>query len=163
MVRRVLVATDLTERSTNAVRAGCALAAKGGIDVELLHVLGETPEAALAEHAGATVTAQRRQRQAEVQRRLLEEVLGSPVLPRRLPTLAVRWGDAALAIVEHAREIEADLVVLGAASCHTPAIADRVREATGRPVLVAPAPEPALPPTINPQPRDEDAVVPWAA
>jgi len=114
MYRKILVATDLTEASGPAIRAALALAKEGGGEVTVLHV---TEPAYPAHHwyvpyigDDAQVLRDIVARELDAARKALEtqvELAGGGGRP------VVRVGRPATVIVDTARELDADLVVVG--------------------------------------------------
>lgn len=127
-MRSVLVGSDLGPRSDAVVRGAAALALASGAVLHVVHALGlvgrPLREAVTALEAGADPRA----------RRALEEQVGrvagqGPVLP------AVDYRSAPVALLERAREVDADVVVLGAAESPAGTVF-HVASRSARPVLV---------------------------
>jgi nucleotide-binding universal stress UspA family protein len=144
---KILCATDFSERSEAAVRIAAALARWSNGSLELVHVLPppETGYAALA--TDSAVLAQEIRKSAR--HKLSNVVAGVTDSARLSPTAALLEGRPHEAIVSHARQINTDLVVMGA---HGGPALDRlvlgsVAERTVRdaslPVLIVPPGAPA--------------------
>ena len=127
-MRSVLVGSDLGPRSDAVVRGAAALALASGAVLHVVHALGlvgrPLREAVTALEAGADPRA----------RRALEEQVAraagqGPVLP------AVDYRSAPAALLERAREVDADLVVVGAAE-NPAGTVFHVASRSARPVLV---------------------------
>ncbi|MET0398907.1 MAG: universal stress protein [Longimicrobiaceae bacterium] len=129
-MRSVLVGSDLGPRSDAVVRGAAALALASGAVLHVVHALGlvgrPLREAVTALEAGADPRA----------RRALEEqvgrVLGEDV-DRALP--AVDYRSAPVALLERAREVDADVVVVGAGEDPAGTVFHVASRST-RPVLV---------------------------
>lgn len=139
-IRRVVVATDLTRHSANALRLASRLAATFGAELLLVHVLPDREEPRAQETLGMSPgdLLERRAGEAQARLRHLESRLG-----RGHAHAAVRCGAAAKEILRLAAEARADLIVLGAhepsaagAAC-ADAVADAVRARACCPVLIA--------------------------
>ena len=110
-LKTIVVATDFGQVSDHAFEYARALAGRFGASLHLLHVV-ETPlpPAAWSEGYALDVQGMRAQLEDEAAQRLAEIVARYEGLPI---TTEVRGGRAAQAIVECARERQADLLVLG--------------------------------------------------
>ncbi len=116
-MQRILVATDMSARSVRAMERGFELAARLGAELRVVSVVDAALESGLADGLAGEVT---RQLRAQA------EDLGGPV--ELTAEVAVRIGDPSAAILEAARETDADLVVVGLHR-HRPVI-DALRETT---------------------------------
>jgi nucleotide-binding universal stress UspA family protein len=144
---KILCATDFSERSEAAVRIAAALARWSNGSLELIHVLPR-PEMGYAALATDSLVLAQEIRE-NVRQKLSNVVAGVTDSARLSPTAALLEGRPHEAIVSHARQIKADLVVMGA---HGGPALDRlvlgsVAERTVRdaslPVLIVPPGAPA--------------------
>ncbi len=144
---KILCATDFSERSEAAVRIAAALARWSNGSLELVHVLPR-PEMGYAALATDSLVLAQEIRE-NVRQKLSNIVAGVTDSARLSPTAALLEGRPHEAIVSHARQIKADLVVMGA---HGGPALDRlvlgsVAERTVRdaslPVLIVPPGAPA--------------------
>ena len=124
---KILCATDLQPRSGNSVGRAAWLARKLKADLTVLHVV--SPD----EPRGLALEQRVWRAESHARSALPAEASGAQV--------KVRVGNAARRIVEYAREISADLVVLGTDSSSGRegigrSIADRVLAGVRRPVLI---------------------------
>lgn len=140
-LQSILVGVSLTPESDRVVRAGLALAAASGAKVHLLHVLPA------AELLGGAFGYEWIQYQAVEQlkddrRQLLEARLGEVRAPAVPGFALVEQGAPHRALLDAARRLEADLLVVGAAEGKTAidrllgSTADRVLRRSTCPVLV---------------------------
>lgn len=109
--RRVLVAVDFSPCSVEAVRATCMLAP--GADLALLHAF-EVPFEGKLRFAGVEEDVMERYHAAAKQdalSRLRDLAAAAPASSEAI--LLAPHGDASLRIVEHAHELDCDLIVLG--------------------------------------------------
>lgn len=103
---RVLVATDLTERSTNALCRAAALAGEAGAELRIVHVL----RTSLQDDAHGVAQGVARDRlEAE-----LRQIIGKEADGETGPTIRICHGAPAQAILRQAERFDADLIVLGA-------------------------------------------------
>jgi universal stress protein E len=103
-MERILVATDLSERSRRALRRGLSLARQFGSELTILHVTdSDRPERLVEEE----------RRGAEMAVRELVEKVGVQGLASA-PSVIARVGDPFKVIVDEADRLKADLVVMGA-------------------------------------------------
>ncbi len=110
MLERVLVATDLTAGSDDVLRAAAAVAAVAGAELHVLHSF-DFQKLPYSDDTVAHVTFQSRIRDAE---RALEEQIRRAVRPGvEVASSKVIIYVAHKAILERAREVSADLIVLG--------------------------------------------------
>jgi nucleotide-binding universal stress UspA family protein len=146
-VKKILVATDGTGPSCEAVETGVELAVEQGVDVAFLHVLP-------ADHRRATPLGggQPGQRRLEVtdEDELLHEA-AAVAAERGVPyTLELLAGDAADEIVRYADETGADLIVVGSRGRRSVAGAllgstsRAVLSMARRPVLIVRGPRPPV-------------------
>ena len=124
--RRILCATDLSTRSVGALRAAAALVERLDGQLVLLHVLAKRAP------GGAEMLARGQ---------LREQLHSAGLVLESAPVLAVREGDPAKTIAAVAREVRADLIVLGAQrkralAALTGTTAERVASSTRSPVLI---------------------------
>ena len=113
MIKRLLVATDGSAATAGAVRFATAMAREHGVQVHVLAVLEPLTRAAGAltvelPHADEV----ERMRGADLERRV-RQLVGGAFGGTDAWSLAVRRGLVGSAVARHAREVEADLVVLG--------------------------------------------------
>ena len=110
-LRTIVVATDFGTAADYALEYACELASRFDAELHLLHVV-ETPlpAAAWSEAYAVDLPAMREQLESDSRRRLQDiAVRLSPLIV----STEVRCGRAPQAIVEAARERNADMVVLG--------------------------------------------------
>ncbi len=109
MYERILIAYDGSPEGLIALREGALLARRDGAALTLISVLADTPAAVLIESFDASVLGERMARcEATLVGGVKElESLGLAAVPR------LAFGDPAAQIAQAAREVEADLVVLG--------------------------------------------------
>jgi nucleotide-binding universal stress UspA family protein len=140
-IRRVVVATDLSESSTGALRLGSQIARVFDAELLIVHVLpdldlGGSVKDTLGMEPGDLL--ERRAGEAEARLRRLESLVG-----RGHVHATVRSGSAAAEIVRLATESAADLIVLGSHGLRAPReagakpVAERVRQRARCPVIVA--------------------------
>lgn len=127
-LKRILVATDLSQRSQPAIRRAAHLAARSQAALSLVHVVdGDSPP--------EIVNAQ-----SERARAWLADHVGEVEAP--LSEVLVRTGDAHAEILAVADELDADLVVLGAhrrrllLDAFIGTTAERLLRVSARPALV---------------------------
>jgi len=109
MYKRVVVAYDGTREGRSALREGVLMAIEHGAEVYLLAVVAETPGIRMAEGAYAGAIAH----QDDAYKAILDEaVVGLRERGVPLKGRLVR-GEPAQEIAEYAREVKADLVVVG--------------------------------------------------
>jgi nucleotide-binding universal stress UspA family protein len=142
-ILRIVIATDLSEASSGALRLGSEIARTFDADLLIVHVLpdDDVPRSvsrALGMQPGDML--ERRAGEAEGRLRHIESVLGRG---RAQVHACVRCGSAATEIVRLAKEAAADLIVLGShrstagkGACAEP-VAERVRVRASCPVVVA--------------------------
>ena len=113
-LNRILVPTDFSDFSKPAVQYACAIAARFGSEVHLLHVVPDpamlVPEAAAFSVESMQAQAQSMAKDAAAQLELLPGDgwdNGKPIIRE------VRVGTAFLEIIEYAREKDVDLIVIG--------------------------------------------------
>jgi nucleotide-binding universal stress UspA family protein len=109
---KILCATDFSERSEAAVRIAAAIARWSGGSLELVHVL-PLPEMGYAALATDSLVLAQEIRE-NVRQKLSKVVAGVTDSARLSPAAALLEGRPHEAIVSHAREIRADLIVMGA-------------------------------------------------
>ena len=111
---RVLVPTDFSDFSRPAMQYGCAIAARFGAELHLLHIV---PDPAMLVPEAAAFSIETMQAQSESLVKDAEALLqklppdgwddGKPVVRK------VRVGAAFMEIIDYARENEIDLIVIG--------------------------------------------------
>ncbi len=137
----VLVATDLGETATAAIRTAHELAAARGVALIVLHVVPFEPEIhplfphQLLHSVVDRVGLERRIGEALEQR--MAEVVGDSTVPVRV---AVAFGAVPAGILRHADESEAGLVVIGAGESRLGAVGAQVVRYASTPVLVVRGP-----------------------
>ncbi|HQX52515.1 MAG TPA: universal stress protein [Planctomycetaceae bacterium] len=111
---KILVPTDFSDFSQPAVQYGCALAARFGAELHLLHVV---PDPAMLVPEAAAFSVESMQAQSETMVKDAEATLKKYPLDgweNEKPVVrAVRVGAAFMEIIDYAREQEMDLVVIG--------------------------------------------------
>lgn len=132
---RVLIATDLTDRSATALRRAIALAGVAGSELRIVHVL----QTGLQEEAHGVAQGVARDRlEAE-----LRAIAGKEAGGETGPTIRICRGAPAEVILSQAERFDADLIVLGAHGepCLRDAIfgttAGHVVREASQPVLIA--------------------------
>jgi universal stress protein A len=140
-VRRILVATDLGEASSGALRLGAEVARAFDAELLIVHILPDldirgSVKAALGMEPGDLL--ERRAGEAERRLRHLESMLGSGHVHA-----SVRCGSAAAEIVRLANDAAVDCIVVGSHGPTCPRgmgmspVAERVRARARCPVIVA--------------------------
>jgi universal stress protein E len=131
-MERILVASDLSQRSRRALRRALALARQSGGELSILYVADDDrPGGLISEEC----------RGAEEALHELVERLGAPP-PSTAPSVMTRVGDPFRVIVDEADTLRADLVVMGAhrkrllGDVFTGTTIERVMRLGGRPVLM---------------------------
>lgn len=131
-MKRILVATDLSERSRRALRRALALTRQFGAELTILHVVDDERPEGFADDD---------RRRAEVAiRKSVETMGGQDLLP--VPSVAARVGNPFKVIVDEAKTSAADLVVMGShrkrflGDVFTGTTVERVMRVGGRPVLM---------------------------
>lgn len=113
MYRKILLAYDGSTFSDAVLGQGVALARLCGAELHLLSIVATSGATAIAEAFGPSDVLGFEQRE-------LEQAVAMALQDTRKQgvtvTACVRIGDPAVAIVEYAREIHADLIVLGHSS-----------------------------------------------
>ena len=145
--RVVLVATDFSLTSREAVHAARDLAAALGATLHVVHVIPDPARLPWSVDTGIAFLDLEKSWRAHAERTLLDLCRRS-----RLPAstlTAVRCGDAAEEILEEAERVTAGFVVLGThghgrlARLVLGSVADKVLRHTRRPVLIVPPSEAA--------------------
>jgi universal stress protein A len=112
-IKRILVPTDLSEFSQHAVRYGCEFARRFDAELHLLTVVQDVvaliPEPGMAFPAPGEYMQELRDASSEA----LSRIPGPDLAAGLSITREVRVGTPFVEIVRHAREIDADLVVIG--------------------------------------------------
>ena len=109
MYKRILLAYDGSEEGALALREGALLAKSCCSEVVLLSVVPDTPGVQMAEGVQAGVVAQL----TDSHRALLERAVARLKQLGFSPTARLQVGDPAATIGAAARELKADLVVVG--------------------------------------------------
>lgn len=107
MIRQILVPLDGSALAESVLPAAAALAGGFGARVTLLHIVEERPP--------GTIHGQPHLTDGDRAQAYLEEVARRPIFRDRVVDVHVHLpqaGDVAESVVDHARELEADLVVL---------------------------------------------------
>jgi universal stress protein E len=131
-MKRILVATDLSERSRRALRRALALTRQFSAKLTILHVVDDERPEGFADD-------DRRRVEAAI-RKSVETMGGQDLLP--VPSAAARVGNPFKVIVEEAKRSAADLVVMGShrkrflGDVFTGTTVERVMRVGGRPVLM---------------------------
>jgi universal stress protein A len=111
-IKRILAPTDFSTHSEQAVRFACGLAERLGAELHLVNVLSEIipagPDPLLMPVMPPQFYQENEDRARETLRSLLKPTWGKP---KSLVT-AVRWGSPVEAIVDYAKELEIDLIVI---------------------------------------------------
>ena len=111
-IRTILAPTDFSAHSEGAVRYACALAARLGAELHLLHVLSEVlpggPDPLMMPVMPPEYYEENEQRARETLGRLLQPAWGTP------PSVvtAIRWGSPVEAIVAYAVELKVDMIAI---------------------------------------------------
>ena len=101
-MKKLLMATDLSARSDRALQRALALAHQLGATLEVIHVVSDTVPASIAAHYEASA------------RTTIEQLLASlPSAANVKPEIAIIHGHEYDAILRHAPETGAELIVLG--------------------------------------------------
>ncbi len=140
---RILVPTDFSEPSRSALRYGAAFADQFGAAVHFLHAIEHPTQFGFS---GVNVTAltDDLQRHAETRMEELHSMWSEYSFPLHRE---IRIGNPANVIVEYAKEIEADLIVVGThghGAIHhmlLGSVAERVVRTASCPVLTVRCPE----------------------
>ncbi len=101
MVKRLLVATDLSPRSDRALDRAVLVARQKGAALIVLHVIDDDLPAAVAER-----------RKAEAAAVIRQHLASAPDAPGLNVTVTVVYGEAVNEILRAAEDCDADLVVL---------------------------------------------------
>ena len=111
-IRKILAPTDFSEHAGNAVRYACGLADRLGAELHLLHVLSEIiptgPDPLLTPVLPPEYYRESEAQSKQTLRHQLDPSWGSPAAVE----VAVRWASPVEGIVEHARELAIDLIVI---------------------------------------------------
>jgi nucleotide-binding universal stress UspA family protein len=141
-IRRVLVATDLSERAPAVLAHAIGVAARWRAELVVVHVFDPGAYEKVLAETGMPVDRYVGYLRAEMQDALAEAGIGDTDVPVRLEVIEDR--DVAGAIVSAAARLDADLLVVGARERRgLPAalragVADAVLRRARRPVLVVP-------------------------
>lgn len=111
-IRTILAPTDFSSHAEAAVRYACALAEKFGATLHLLHVLNEVvpvgPDPMLAAVMPPEFYKESEQAAGEALTRLLDPSWGQPASVET----AVRWGVPVDTVIDYARLLKVDLIVV---------------------------------------------------
>jgi len=148
-LNRILVATDFGEASDAALMYGRALAREFGAAVDVLHVADDLSARVMAAGEGyvGVLPEIQRDQEAAARNRLAQLVIDNDPDPVRMTPVMVTSNTPAPVIVQHARQIGADLIVIGTHGrgalerFFTGSVTDRVVRTAGCPVLVVRHPE----------------------
>jgi len=110
MYRRILLAYDGSSVSDAVLRQGAELARVCKAEVHLLGIVATTAAMAIAESIGPTDVLGFEQRDLQ---RLVDAAVQDIRGQGLSVTASVRFGDPAVEIVAYAREVDANLIVLG--------------------------------------------------
>ncbi|MDQ7820339.1 MAG: universal stress protein [Armatimonadota bacterium] len=140
-VRRVLVATDLSDTAPVLLAQAVGLAERWRAELVVVHVFDPEEYERLLGDTGMPVDEYVDHLRAEMRDALAEAGIGDTDVSVRLEVIEDR--DVAGAIVSAANRLGADLVVVGARPRRglpalRPGVADAVLRRAGRPVLVVP-------------------------
>lgn len=131
-MKRILIASDLSERSRRALRRAMALAKEFDAELTLLHVVDDDqPQALIDDEIAATETALRE----DLRREAAADLAAAPVV-------SVVVGDPFHAIADEARRLDVDLIVMGShrkrllGDIFTGTTVERVMRLGGRAVLM---------------------------
>lgn len=131
-MKRILIASDLSERSQRALQRAVSLAKQFGSELSVLHVVDDDqPHALIGGESRATEAALRDH---------LDRSGGSDLAT--VPIISVVAGDPFRAIADEANRLEADLIVMGShrkrllGDIFTGTTIERVMRLGGRPVLM---------------------------
>ncbi|AMV39559.1 universal stress protein [Planctomyces sp. SH-PL62] len=109
---RILAPSDFSSHSEDALRYACGLAERFQAELHVIHVLSEMvpagPDPLLMPVMPAQYYEDDEKRATEALATVIKPEWGTP----KSVTTAIRWGVAAEAIVDHAAEIKADLIVI---------------------------------------------------
>jgi nucleotide-binding universal stress UspA family protein len=113
-LNRILVPVDFSEFSRAAVDYACAIAARFGSELHLLHVVPD-PAMLVPEAAAFSVESMQSQSEALVKdaERQLAELPGGGWENGRPVLRVVRTGAAFIEIIDYAQSLEVDLIVVG--------------------------------------------------
>lgn len=147
-LKRIVVATDFSEISTGAIDTAVAFARESGATIDLVHVAAEMALPLPPPVDVVVLPIDIRVVMEEASRHLSDE---EARLRARGVTCEsnVLAGPANAAIVEHADEVHADLIILGTHGRHglghalLGSVAEKVVQHAHCPVLTIPAPHPA--------------------
>lgn len=111
---RILVPTDFSNFSSPALTYGCAIAARFNAELHLLHVV---PDPAMLVPEAAAFSVESMDAQSEVMRidsmKSLEKLPVDGWSNEKPIVRAVRVGPAFMEIIDYAREMDIDLIVIG--------------------------------------------------
>lgn len=154
--KKILYATDLSVNSAHAFKHAISLARRYDAKVTLLHVLPEVDPAMMnyvatvmgEEKLAGFELAHKEEIKDEIRRRLHEfakdELRDHPEDVKRLAEIEVHHGNPVARILEHADELEVDLIVIGTHGkgalkyAFLGSVAEKVLRKCHRPMLVVP-------------------------
>lgn len=143
--KRLLVATDFSGTSQEALRVARDMALALGARVQLLHVIADPARLPWTIDAGPAIVELEDSWRQQAERSLQQARDTAGFLPERTE-MAVAMGDPAREIVAAAAALHADLIVLGThghglvARLVMGSVADKVLRHADRPVLIVPHP-----------------------
>ncbi len=138
----ILVATDFSTHAEAAARAAFRLAEDLSGRVELVHVRPELRPLFGSSKGSRAAVERLQEEQAEESRRALELLLAEAEVPARAHVCA---GDVCQALLDHADEVEAAVIVVGsrghgaAGRLGMGSLTNKLVHRSDRPVLVIPA------------------------
>lgn len=112
---KILVPTDFSKHSENAVRYGCELASRFDAGLHLLYVLQELSALLPDPEMGVYDTGEywSETEQIEIANGKLAKIPGEPWTKKLLFAREVRKGNPFLQIVDYAKENDVDLIIVG--------------------------------------------------
>ncbi len=109
-VKKILVPTDFSTHSSEAMKFACTLAEQFNAELHLLHVVELLP---VAYYEGAIFTAESEQRMREAAEKMLHKQPESPWKESLQVVYEVRQGTPFHEIVGYAKDNAIDLIVMG--------------------------------------------------
>jgi nucleotide-binding universal stress UspA family protein len=111
-IKRILATTDFSTHSEHAVRFACGLAERLGAELHLINVLSDIipagPDPLLMPVMPPQFYEENEERARETLKTLLKPAWGKPCSV----ATAARWGSPVEAIVDYAKEMEIELIVI---------------------------------------------------
>jgi nucleotide-binding universal stress UspA family protein len=151
-LERILCAIDSTEASGRQLKYAGAVAGWSGGRVTALHAApAPTPTAAPAGRASPAISGVPREQAMH----RLREAVSSAGIDERNATFVVEEGEPATTIVEQARTLQADIVVMGTHHGGSPFDSPLLGAVTERVLREAPCPVLTVPPHAPPDPPEE--------